>query len=480
MTSIKLAIKNILRIPGRSILIGIIMLVISIAVLVSLSIQSSTRATLENTRKKLGNDVTLKVNMQNIQKKAIQNMKNGSPTKVKIDPITTDKADRYAKSKYVTDYDYTKEIPLTTDKKVVGENTNNGNVNMRIGSVSGDNTEMPKLKLVSNLKPKYQSEFRSGNKAIVDGRFYTEEEVNKKEPVAVISKNLADLNNLKVGDTLIVKSVGDAKKSANLKIIGLYQDKIQQDNNMPIPYMYRDNEVYTTLTIARDLFGNDDQKPVINAATYFIDDPKNIQAFKEEVKSLGLNLENYVMDANDDTYTKMAGPLEKLNSVIKIFLIIVIITGSAIMMLLMTMITRERKFEVGILRALGLKRSKIAFQFITETLIVVSLALGIGVISGGTVSQKAADYLLQREITVQKESEKEKEANTFGNVIMMGQDSSTNKTNVEPIDKIDIKVENKEIFRLILIGLFISSAGSIVSSYWIMKYEPMKILSNRT
>lgn len=481
MISIKLALKNILRIKGRSIMIGIILLVISISVLVSLSIQSGTKETLLEVRQELGNDITLEVNMQNMQKKMIENMQNGGSTKIDIETLTTDIAEQYTESKYIKDYDYSIEVALITDNKVIGENDGESNVsimNNSEGNSEKGSMTFPEIKLIGNLNSEYQKEFRNGNKTIVDGRLYTKEEVDKKEPVAVISKNLAELNNLKVGDTFTAKTIDEDEKEVNLKIIGLYEDSVQQDISIPFPYMYRNNEIYTPLTIADSLRGGTDTKEsIINSATYIIDDPVNISAFKEEVKASGLDLENFVLDANDESYTKMVGPLEKLNSIIRLFLIIVVITGAIIMVLLMTITTRERKLEVGILRSLGVKRGRIALQFITETLIIVSFALVIGIMAGKTVSQKTADYLLQKEVTAQKEAYEENN-NNLTNIMIMN-DTSTDNAQVEAIDKIETRVEIKEILYLILIALFISSCGSVVSSFWIMKYEPMKILSNR-
>lgn len=481
MISIKLALKNILRIKGRSIMIGIILLVISISVLVSLSIQSGTKETLLEVRQELGNDITLEVNMQNMQKKMIENMQNGGSTKIDIETLTTDIAEQYTESKYIKDYDYSIEVALITDNKVIGENDGESNVsimNNSEGNSEKGSMTFPEIKLIGNLNSEYQKEFRNGNKTIVDGRLYTKEEVDKKEPVAVISKNLAELNNLKVGDTFTAKTIDEDEKEVNLKIIGLYEDSVQQDISIPFPYMYRNNEIYTPLTIADSLRGGTDTKEsIINSATYIIDDPVNISAFKEEVKASGLDLENFVLDANDESYTKMVGPLEKLNSIIRLFLIIVVITGAIIMVLLMTITTRERKLEVGILRSLGVKRGRIALQFITETLIIVSFALVIGIMAGKTVSQKTADYLLQKEVTAQKEADEENNDNLTN--IMIMNDTSTDNAQVEAIDKIETRVEIKEILYLILIALFISSCGSVVSSFWIMKYEPMKILSNR-
>lgn len=473
MANIKLALKNIVRVPGRSILIALTMVIIVTSILVSLAINSGTNQTLTDVRQQLGNDVTLKVNMQYIQRQAIENMKNGKVNNMEIEPLTEELADKYIKSKYITDYDYESEIALTTDHKVVGESSKN-NESVIMG---GPNSEMPKLKLVANLKSTYQREFKDGNKQVVEGRFYNEQDIVEKKQVVVISKNLADLNDLKVGDNLAVKGMGNDNSTINLEIIGLYEDKVQNDNFIPFPYVIRDNELYTPLSTAKELFNNSANNSSINSATYFINDPKNMEAFKKEVIDSNLNQNNFALDANDRTYNKMVGPLQKLNSIIKIFLIIIILTGAIIMALIMTLTTRERKLEIGILRSLGVKRRKIALQFIVETLVIVMIALSVGVVFGNALSQGAADYLLQKEVAAVAKTNNQT-GSGFGEIVVLG-DSTTNASDVDVIDNFNTQIKLKEILTLVIISLIIAGSGIIVSSYFIMKYEPMKILSNR-
>lgn len=482
MEVIKLAFKNVTRVKGKSILIGIIMIVISIATLVSLSIYSGTMKTLDDTRMKLGNKVTLQINMKNIQKQIIENIKNQGDNEEETVQNTNESivltesiAKKYINSKYVSSYDYEYQIPLTTNLKVIGENYGESKNIKVLNKDSKMENQMPKLKLIGNKHLTSQEEFKKENKTIVEGRVYSEEESKNKSNVVVISKNLSNLNNLKLGESIEIYSTTDKNKSTKLKIIGLYEDTVQEDNGIPIPYMYRDNEIYSPITTVKNTFSKESE--LLSKATYFIDDPKNIQSFKKEVENSNLDFEKYSLDANDEMYKKMVGPLENLNSMIKVFLIIVIVTGSIIMILLMSISTRERKQEIGILRSLGLKRKKIIFQFITETLIVLSIALTIGIISGKTISQKTADYLLQKEIAAQEKIEKEDE-NSFGNIKFID-NMSSGKENVEKIDKIEIKVSSNEILYLIFVTLFVSSCGCVVSAYWIMKYEPMKILNNR-
>ncbi|MFD3157007.1 ABC transporter permease [Haloimpatiens sp. FM7330] len=486
MFSFKQALKNVVRIPGRSILLGVIMFIITASVFVGLSIKAGTNKSITETRKKLGNDVTIQVDEQNLQKKFMESMQKGEePDKIKIDPLTEKIVDKYKNSKYVKDYNYTSEMSLTTNLKAVGENneTNKNTKGIVINGKNGEKSkeveiEMPKIKLIGDSNPKYQSDFKNGDKKIVKGRFYNEEEIKNKKPVVVVSKLFADLNKLKVGDTIEVRGLED-KKVKKLKIIGLYEDSVQEDMSIPIPFMYRANTMYSPISTVNDMFTKNSKDKIIKKATYFVDDPINIESFKKEIKDSGLNLENYAVDANDTEYKKLVGPLEKLNSFMDIFLIIVVASGGAVMILLMTLTTRERKMEIGVLRALGVKKRKIALQIIIETLLITTLALGAGGIAGKAISQKTGQYLLQKEITAQKKVEDENKKDPFGGSLIIGETNNKKSESVKPIDDIDTVVGTKEILALILVGLFIASCGSIASSYWIMKYEPMNILNNR-
>jgi putative ABC transport system permease protein len=73
------------------------------------------------------------------------------------------------------------------------------------------------------------------------------------------------------------------------------------------------------------------------------------------------------------------------------FMVVVLILGAITLALLSYMAVRERKYEVGVLRAMGLERRKIAFGMITESIMIAAMCLVIGLGLGSAMAQPIAD-----------------------------------------------------------------------------------------
>ncbi|WP_041742577.1 FtsX-like permease family protein [Caldicellulosiruptor obsidiansis] len=81
-----------------------------------------------------------------------------------------------------------------------------------------------------------------------------------------------------------------------------------------------------------------------------------------------------MLNANDNLFNRIAAPIERISSFSRVTIIGILIAGAIIIMLLMSIVIRERKLEIGILRSLGLKKGKLAAQFAMEALIIALVA----------------------------------------------------------------------------------------------------------
>jgi putative ABC transport system permease protein len=59
-----------------------------------------------------------------------------------------------------------------------------------------------------------------------------------------------------------------------------------------------------------------------------------------------------------------------------------VIAGSVIILLTMIMIVRERRREIGVLKAIGASNLKVMFQFMVEAITLTVLGAGIGIVLG--------------------------------------------------------------------------------------------------
>ncbi len=149
------------------------------------------------------------------------------------------------------------------------------------------------------------------------------------------------------------------------------------------------------------------------------------------------------------------------------------------------------------LTAIGMKKSKVSLQFLTEIFIVTFIAIIIGTIIGASVSVPVTNALLENQITSSQTSQ-DNLNQKFG---FDNNDNLGNAQNPEPnmnaddnsgkpdrfgleatdyVDSVSSATDIYVIMQLIGIGLFLTVISSLAALISIMRYEPLKILSDRT
>jgi putative ABC transport system permease protein len=140
---------------------------------------------------------------------------------------------------------------------------------------------------------------------------------------------------------------------------------------------------------------------------------------------------------------------------------------------------RERKYEVGVLRAMGMERGKIAFGIFSEAIIITALCLVLGLGVGAAISQPMADTLLAGEVEAQIESVAASDEG--GRVLMAGGQVQTDDpaSGYRAISEIEVAVGMDVIVQIILIALALAAISSVIGIIRITQYEPLKILRER-
>jgi putative ABC transport system permease protein len=116
-----------------------------------------------------------------------------------------------------------------------------------------------------------------------------------------------------------------------LKIVGIYQTTSSGDNQAQnFAFLNPYNKIYTPYTAASALKG-DDYKNAIDEAVYNMDDASNIDTFIAAAKKTGIDLDTFTLDANDQLYQQMVGPIENVASFSKNVVYLVTIAGAVIL-----------------------------------------------------------------------------------------------------------------------------------------------------
>ncbi|GLV64208.1 ABC transporter permease [Bacillus mycoides] len=472
MNFMKRAILSMKKRVGTSLILMAVFLIVTNLVLAGFTIQNASKKAADAARKKLGADVTLILDFDKLGQQARETGEMPNPPK-----LNTKEADQLAKSKYVKDYNYiTNTLGISDGLKLVGasegEEEGKGKAGMaavRGGSGSGTEIDMNSSFMIEGVrKTALQESFKNGKSKIIDGKPITEQ--MKDQNVALMEKRLAELNNLKVGDKVKVQS-GDKKESLEVEIIGIYETNEQAMGQQAPPIMDPANKLYMPHSTMKKL--EIDQGISSIQVVYFLKDPQNIEAFKEEAKKSDIDFNYYKLDAHDSLYKQMIGPIENISSTSQMIIYIVSIAGAIILGLIIMLSIKARRKEMGILLSIGEKKWKLMAQFVVEVVCIAILAFGLSITTGAKISQFIGDNLLSSEIATAGE-----ETNTpqNGTVMVAGPGGTVQNQKEDPIDKINVSVTGEDVGKMGGIGLAIAILATLLPALSILRLNPKQIL----
>ncbi|MBK5453554.1 ABC transporter permease [Bacillus sp. TH23] len=472
MNFMKRAILSMKKRVGTSLILMAVFLIVTNLVLAGFTIQNASKKAADAARKKLGADVTLSLDFDKLGQQARETGEMPNPPK-----LNTKEADQLAKSKYVKDYNYiTSTLGISDGLKLVGasegEEEGKGKVGMaavRGGSGSGTKIDMNSSFMIEGVrKTALQESFKNGKSKIIDGKPITEQ--MKDQNVALMEKRLAELNNLKVGDKVKVQS-GDKKETLEVEIIGIYETNEQAMGQQAPPIMDPANKLYMPHSTMKKL--EIDQGISSIQVVYFLKDPQNIEAFKEEAKKSDIDFNYYKLDAHDSLYKQMIGPIENISSTSQMIIYIVSIAGAIILGLIIMLSIKARRKEMGILLSIGEKKWKLMAQFVVEVVCIALLAFGLSITTGAKISQFIGNNLLSSEIATAGE-----ETNTpqNGTVMVAGPGGTVQNQKEDPIDKINVSVTGEDVGKMGGIGLAIAILATLLRALSILRLNPKQIL----
>ncbi|MEH7355150.1 ABC transporter permease [Neobacillus drentensis] len=474
MNFIKRALLSVKARKGRTFITLIIFMIICNLVLAGFAIRSATEKASELARQKLGSEVTLEPDMDKI----IQKLQKDSTGRIHIDPLTEQMAGKLAKLDHVKSYNYISNTFVVADgfkPFKTSNNSQNQDNGTQVASASPPGFTQPDIAMDGVLDGGQLASFKDGTNKIVEGRQITKDDADKQ--VVVIEKHLAEENNLKVGSKVKVKSVDD-KTSGEFEVVGIYETSgsSQQPMGMDMPMMNPYNKMYAPYKASLKVTPKfEDQEPGISQVVYYLDDPKNTEAFKAAAKKQNIDFDTFKLDAKDEAYKKMMGPIENVASFSKTVVYIVAIAGAVILGLIVLLSIKERRYEMGVLLSIGERKGKLIGQFLAEILLIGSFAFALSLFTGNVLSQMVGDSLLQKEIAVSQQQEKEQPMQ--GTVHVIGPGGPQENINVDAIDHIDVSATANDIRNLGLVGLIIAIFATIIPSLSILRLHPKTILT---
>jgi putative ABC transport system permease protein len=360
--------------------------------------------------------------------------------------------------------------------------------------------------------------FIDGTATISDGAVFETGSANNQ---CIISDELATYNDLSVGDTINVTNPNNEDESYELTVVGIYTDSSANENSFSmfgstssdqanqiyVNYETLSSIVEQSQSTATSSTSSDDETTVTALSgtvegTYVFADVDSYEKFEDEARELGLD-DSYTITSTDvSNFENSMVPLETLSKMAGNFLIVILLIGAIILVVLNIFNIRERKYEIGVLTAMGMKKGKVALQFLIEIFVVTLIAVIIGASVGAVTSVPVTNALLENQVSSQSTQAEQVEQN-FGRG---GDDMGGNeKPDEQPdaqnqddnggdskfakmfdsgsmnnyITEVNSAMNFTVLLQMIGICILLTLISGAVSMMFVMRYEPLKILANR-
>ena len=216
------------------------------------------------------------------------------------------------------------------------------------------------------------------------------------------------------------------------------------------------------------------------STVYYLRNPDHLSLFEQEVRAKGLP-DTYNVSINQAAYDRVTAPMLSMKSAVMTFTFVILILGSIVLALISFLAVRERKYEVGVLRTMGLKRGKVAVGIFAEVIMLTALCLLIGLGMGSAAAQPIANSLLESRVTAAEAKSEEAGDDRFAKVVMYGgQMQTVESVGYKPESEITVGLSAGIIIQIIIITLGLAALSGIIGVAIITQYEPLKILRERS
>lgn len=371
---------------GRSVLLVLVTTAIMLFVLVGMLIHTAADQATANAKKSVGATLTLSANRSSAFKKMRASSSSSSKPKLKMSSVKLSDAKKIAKLANVASYNAT--VSASVNAKSFDAISTSSSSSAMPGGASSSSSGDISLSGVTNTSQ--STSFTDGTNKITKGRGLTSSDKNTNN--VVVESELAKEDSLSVGDTITVKKSG---KTYKLKIVGIYKSTSSSSTQMGPGASDPANTIYSSYTLANTVKGSK-YAGTADSVTFTISNPSKVNSVKAAGKKL-INTSKYSLATNDSSYQAVKSSMNNIKSFADKIVWLVAIAGTIILALIVILMIRERRHEIGILLSMGEARWKIVGQFFAELVMVLVVSLCLAGIGGKFVGDKLGSELMSQQ-----------------------------------------------------------------------------------
>ena len=499
------ALKSITRRKGKSFILFLVLFILGNVIAGAVAIQQSTANVERETKRKMGNVATVEMDWEGFDKDhADVSEEERSQEDFYPKPPALDVYKQIGQLSYVKQYDYQMMGSLET-KELKAYVPEDGSIQMggQYFTLKGGNLTQP-------------IDMKEGLIRLDEGEGLTEKDLNELTNAVLISKEVAELNNLSVGDQLVwdirtdtmmgggseivddeendgTEETSDDSNSASfdypVTIAGIFsvvkKDQSNQNDSSDqsgsqnsdtiwqvmdqINTFYASNNLvldYTKIQ-AEKVWGEtiDEDADNFYQPIFVLNSTDDVEAFKQEAGAL--LPQYYRVVANTDQYEQIAGGFTRLGVIANYIVIIASIATIFIISLVVLLFLRDRKQELGIYLSLGESRGKVIGQIVIEVLLVSLAALLLSLVTGNLLGGAVSNTLMQNDWMSNQ--------NEMGGVYY-GSMMAANIDYMDIKNAYQVSFSAGYIITYLLLGLGTVLLSAILPLLYILRLNPKKIM----
>ena len=195
---------------------------------------------------------------------------------------------------------------------------------------------------------------------------------------ALVGTSLAEKNSLTVGSTFTIQDKA-------FTVAGIFDAGTTFGNNA----------VYVTLPEAQTLAETPDE---LSTMIVTVNSMENVDSTKTAVQD-ALGTDKADVTQGQRNLETAVSSLDSVKNISLIAFIAALATAGIIILLIMVMLVRERRREIGVLKAIGARNRTIGLQFVLESLVLVALGSVVGAVIASLASGGIASALISSNST---------------------------------------------------------------------------------
>jgi len=360
------------------------------------------------------------------------------------------------------------------------------------------------------------TDIATGLITLIDGRTFTQEEIDENAKVVVVSRELAEVNNLSTGSMIELENIahdyrfmgrdgtGDfavdrsnedfmvARQTLEFQVIGIF------DINHEFVYEGTDHDLHPAIIQRIDLYSRfympsgvaaqmlnfvidamDDE--MLEVAMPNSDDmfesifvlyhPRDLETFSTYAKEL--LPESWGMRDSSGAFTPIIASMDTMLQIADGVQWVIAFASMVILTLVIALFLRDRRHEIGTYMALGDKKARVIIQILIEIGLIATVATTLALFAGNILSDTISRSMFEQQLTQQMQ-----ESNHVVDVIPweLALFNPGEISIEETLEMYNIMLDVTTVFTFIGVGSAVILVSTIIPIWYVVKLEPKEIL----